>query len=103
MWLHRFSGCSVFSAAAPCRCFQYLRSLGRSPSGLGNFCWLSDALFASRLAGTDLQHYYAWRRQNGYAVRSLPAADPQQLASSAGGIAVEVVVTVLNGTNPLVV
>lgn len=55
------------------------------------------------MAGTDLQHYYAWRRQNGYAVRSLPAADPQQLASSAGGIAVEVVVTVLNGTNPLVV
>eukprot|EP00667_Euglena_gracilis_P027657 EG_transcript_34430 len=57
--------------------FQYLQSLGLSRPDLVSFGSYSDARFASRLAGTDLQHYYAWRLRNGYAVPSLPTdADP---------------------------
>eukprot|EP00667_Euglena_gracilis_P009891 EG_transcript_10058 len=57
--------------------FQYLQSLGLLRPTLSSFGTYPDAQFASRLAGTDLQHYYTWRLRNGYAVPLLPtAADP---------------------------
>eukprot|EP00667_Euglena_gracilis_P012610 EG_transcript_12961 len=47
----------------------YLRSLGKeSPKGLAPFGSFSDQRFATYFAETNLEHYYAWRRQNGYPV-----------------------------------
>eukprot|EP00667_Euglena_gracilis_P011453 EG_transcript_11705 len=60
----------------------YLRSLGKEPrKGLAHFGSFSDQRFAASFAKTDLEHYYAWRRQNGYPVpreqcRVDPAAHP---------------------------
>eukprot|EP00667_Euglena_gracilis_P003939 EG_transcript_3952 len=65
-------GCSVENRLRPR--FLYLKSLGRSLPGLSRFASFSDERFATLLAGTDLQHYHAWRLQNGFSVpaRCLP-------------------------------
>eukprot|EP00667_Euglena_gracilis_P012145 EG_transcript_12447 len=48
--------------------FLFLKSLGKSPTSLSQFGSLSDQRFAATVAGTGLQQYYDWRRQNGYPV-----------------------------------
>eukprot|EP00667_Euglena_gracilis_P011245 EG_transcript_11471 len=48
--------------------FFYLKSLGRSAGSLSTFAICSDVRFATRIAKTDLQEYYAWRRRNGHSV-----------------------------------
>eukprot|EP00667_Euglena_gracilis_P012061 EG_transcript_12354 len=59
-------GCSAENRLRPR--FLYLKSLGRSLPALSQFASFSDERFATLLAGTDLQHYHAWRRQNGFSV-----------------------------------
>eukprot|EP00667_Euglena_gracilis_P011392 EG_transcript_11639 len=61
--------------------FLYLKSLGRSPASLSQFGSLSDERFAASIAGTDRQHYYAWREQNGFLV---PPGHPQPAAAVPG-------------------
>eukprot|EP00667_Euglena_gracilis_P021456 EG_transcript_23496 len=48
--------------------FCYLKSLGRSVGNLSTFGSCSDVRFATRIAKTDLQKYYAWRLRNGHSV-----------------------------------
>eukprot|EP00667_Euglena_gracilis_P006333 EG_transcript_6376 len=61
--------------------FLYLQSenIPIQTISLFDFGFLSDANFATRLAGTDLHRYYAWRLQNGF---SLPG-DYQPVAAAA--------------------
>eukprot|EP00667_Euglena_gracilis_P013049 EG_transcript_13449 len=48
--------------------FCYLKSLGQSAGNLSTFGSCSDVRFATRIAKTDLQEYYAWRIRNGHSV-----------------------------------
>eukprot|EP00667_Euglena_gracilis_P029415 EG_transcript_38927 len=63
--------------------FLFLKSLGKSPTSLSRFAATSDQRFATTVAGTDLQRYYDWRRQNGYSVPRGAAATP---AATSGGV-----------------
>eukprot|EP00667_Euglena_gracilis_P012413 EG_transcript_12754 len=57
--------------------FCYLKSLGRSVGSLITFGYSSDVRFATRIAKTDLQDYYAWRQRNGHSVPH-PGLSPVQ-------------------------